>query len=203
MKLVTNKAGVEHLCISEQHCGVSFLNESVFERIIWFNDPFIKRVTCFVSKWINHFEQIIWMNESMNHSLKQVLCLKLNTSLLYCMWKTVRQKNSQFHKTVGEKYPDDLGYYLHQDLHSVDTLLSHEATGENLWMAMKWHLWRCRSHDHINIADIVCLNFPYTTHIHTTTYIKCTHITVAKYVQIQMTPPTGGFSVIFIYPQQA
>ncbi len=33
-KIVTNKPGAEHLCVSWQHCSVSFLNESDFEQII-------------------------------------------------------------------------------------------------------------------------------------------------------------------------
>ncbi len=50
--------------------------------------------------------------------------------------------NVQIHsikKTVGEKYPD---YILLSpgswSAHPIDTLLSHEATGEDLWMAVKW-----------------------------------------------------------------
>ncbi len=31
MKIFLIKARAEHLCISGQHCGVSFLNESVFD----------------------------------------------------------------------------------------------------------------------------------------------------------------------------
>ncbi len=41
MKTVPNKAEAEHWCMSEQHCSVSFLNESVFELIIWVNDSMI------------------------------------------------------------------------------------------------------------------------------------------------------------------
>ncbi len=35
----------------------------------WFNDPFIKTVTCFVSKGIRHFKWMVSINDSMNHSL--------------------------------------------------------------------------------------------------------------------------------------
>ncbi len=37
IKIVPNKAGAEHLCISEQHIG----EWSAFEQIIWVNDSMI------------------------------------------------------------------------------------------------------------------------------------------------------------------
>ncbi len=39
----------------------------------WFNNLFIKKVACFISTWISHFERNVWMNDSMNYSLKQGL----------------------------------------------------------------------------------------------------------------------------------
>ncbi len=44
----------------------------------------------------------------------------------------------------------------------MDTLLSHEATEEDLWMAVK--AGRSRDSD---IADVVYPNFIHTTRIHT------------------------------------
>lgn len=39
-------------------------------------------------------------------------------------------------KTLGEKYPDDLLILLgFWSVQSMDILLSHEATGQDLWMA--------------------------------------------------------------------
>lgn len=35
----------------------------------WFNNPLIKTVACLVPEWINIFEQIDWLNESINDLL--------------------------------------------------------------------------------------------------------------------------------------
>lgn len=63
--LVPNKAGAEHLCVSEQHSEwiclwMNHLNQ-------WFNNPFIKTAICFVTNWISHFEWI--MNHPFNEEL--------------------------------------------------------------------------------------------------------------------------------------
>lgn len=66
-----------------------------------------------------------------------------------CIWNHIllrcnsRRKMLKFIVfTVGEKYPDDLVFLPRfWSLHPLDTLLSHEATGENLWMAVKRHNW--------------------------------------------------------------
>jgi len=39
------------------------------------------------------------------------------------------------HKTVGEKYPDDQLLPAFWNAHMMDTFLSHDAAGEDLWMA--------------------------------------------------------------------
>ncbi len=55
-------------------------------------------------------------------------------------------------KIVGEKYLDDLLFPTRfSSVHLMDTVLSHEAMGEDLSMAVKQHNWCCRSHDHIKI----------------------------------------------------
>lgn len=65
---------------------------------------------------------------------------------------------------VGEKYPYDLllpvrfGY-----VQSMDILLSHEATGQDLWMEVKQNHM---SHDNDNMVYVVHPNFIHTTHIH-------------------------------------
>ncbi len=43
----------------------------------------------------------------------------------------------------------------------MDTLLSHEATGENLWMAEKQH--NCRSHDNDNMTNVLRPDYIYTS----------------------------------------
>ncbi len=48
------------------------------------------------------------------------------------------------HTTVGKKYLDGLllpaKFWI---VHPKDTLSPHEATGEDLWIAVKWHDWCC------------------------------------------------------------
>ncbi len=53
---ITFKATVELLCVSEQHSGVSFLNESTFWTNCvnqWFNSQFIKWAVYFIPEWIS------------------------------------------------------------------------------------------------------------------------------------------------------
>ncbi len=58
--------------------------------------------------------------------------------------KSVVFRIHSIHTTVGKKYPDGLllpaKFWI---VHPKDTLSPHEATGEDLWMAVKWHNWRC------------------------------------------------------------
>jgi len=60
------------------------------------------------------------------------------------------KKKQQYvqYKTVGEEYP-----VWFWSVHPLDTLLSHEAMGEELGIVMKWLNWCCRSHDKANMAD--------------------------------------------------
>ncbi len=41
-----------------------------------------------------------------------------------------------------------------QNLHLMVSLLFHEAAREELWMAMKQHIWCCRSHDNDNMTNM-------------------------------------------------
>ncbi len=81
------------------------------------------------------------------HAFSLWLHLKLHTSLLYSRRKQyVTKKYDRIHSTherVGKKYPDDLLLLAwFWSVHRMDTLLSHEAAGEDLWMAAKQRNWR-------------------------------------------------------------
>lgn len=65
-------------------------------------------------------------------------------------------------KTVGEKYPGDL--LPARSVHSLDTLLSHQAMGKNLLMAAKRHNRRRRSHDSDNRVDVVYIKISFIQH---------------------------------------
>lgn len=68
-----------------------------------------------------------------------------------------------FKKLSAVKHPDDLQLLVSfWSVHSMETLLSHEATGEELWMAVNRGNHSYRSHNKANIADVVCLNFSHT-----------------------------------------
>jgi len=42
-------------------------------------------------------------------------------------------------------YPDKLSIEILKFAYDLDTLLSHEATGEDLWMALKhWWYWQVK-----------------------------------------------------------
>lgn len=75
-------------------------------------------------------------------------------------WVVAYVRIHSTHKTVGKTYSEILKYKL------MDALLSHEATGEEMWMTAKRRNWRCKSHDSDNMADVVHLDFIHTTYVH-------------------------------------
>lgn len=58
--------------VFQRRCRTSVRHRAKLELICFYinhlsqrlNYPFIKTVICFLSKWFNHFEWIVWMNES-------------------------------------------------------------------------------------------------------------------------------------------
>ncbi len=77
------------------------------------------------------------------------------------------QKNT-FHsiwKTKAKKFPDDFSREF-WSVHLMDSLLSHEAMGEDLWMAVEW-----RSCDSNTMEDVVRPNLIHTN-INTICYIE-------------------------------
>ncbi len=82
-------------------------------------------------------------------------------------------------KTVSKKFPDDLlllsGFY---SVHSIDTLLSHEATGEDVWMTIhnfRRTVWLAYFQTSIRSVDLFCsesLDFSFKLFIQKHRFIK-------------------------------
>ncbi len=89
----------------------------------------------------------------------QWLHLYLHTSLQFGRRKTVCDKRSMSEFTVkkeGKKYPDHVLPMWFWSVHTMDALLSHEAMGEDLWIAVtprNW-CWYIRLHDTTHIPTI-------------------------------------------------
>lgn len=94
-------------------------------------------------------------------SFHQFLYLTMHTSLLHSMWKQYHVWIHTIHKTLSEKYTGALYYFCRasESVLKMDTLLSHEAIEEYLWMAVK--------HCNEKMEDVVHPDFIQTIHIQT------------------------------------
>lgn len=79
----------------------------------------------------------LWLSDHLKLWYKVSLCVR-NRILPYLVCKKLYANRVVCLNSVGKKCPDDLlfppGFW---GAHSIDTFLSHEAAGKDLWMAVK------------------------------------------------------------------
>jgi len=122
----------QSLYLSYTSCGLDIFlcNISQFWLICcWIFDEHISLLT--LNNWLDPKSHTYLL-----HSWKIYYTILKNS-----MWQN---KFDRIHSTNkrDKKYLDDLLLPARfWNLHTMETLLSHEATGQDLWMPVKWHNW--------------------------------------------------------------